>query len=103
MPSRTTHTTDPSAGLTESEMNEALGLHIRDGYTMRDAIAMITATLPRILNKHTHSIPAGAVYIGRGSPWGNPFVIGRDGNRAEVIAKYEAWIRYYVAPATTGK
>ncbi len=52
------------------------------------------ATLPRILNKHTHGIPAGAVYIGRGrgSPWGNPFAIGRDGTRAEVIAKYDAWI-----------
>jgi len=50
------------------------------------------AVLPRILNKHTHGIPAGAVYIGRGSPWGNPFVIGRDGTRAEVIAKYEAWL-----------
>lgn len=33
------------------------------------------------------------VYIGRPSEWGNPFVIGKDGSRAEVIAKYEAWIR----------
>lgn len=33
------------------------------------------------------------VYIGRPSEWGNPFVIGRDGTRAEVIAKYEAWMR----------
>lgn len=32
------------------------------------------------------------VYIGRPSIWGNPFVIGRDGSRAEVIAKYEAWL-----------
>lgn len=32
------------------------------------------------------------VYIGRPSRWGNPFSIGRDGTRAEVIAKYEAWI-----------
>jgi len=32
------------------------------------------------------------VYIGRGGPWGNPFVIGPDGDRAEVIAKYRAWI-----------
>ncbi len=29
------------------------------------------------------------VYIGRGSKWGNPFVIGRDGSRSEVIEKYE--------------
>lgn len=32
------------------------------------------------------------LYIGRPSKWGNPFVIGRDGSRAEVIAKYRAWI-----------
>lgn len=32
------------------------------------------------------------VYIGRPSKWGNPFVIGRDGTRKEVIAKYRAWL-----------
>jgi len=34
---------------------------------------------------------ANAVYIGRGSPLGNPFVIGKDGNRDEVCDKYEAY------------
>ena len=33
------------------------------------------------------------VYIGRPSKWGNPFAIGRDGNREEVIAKYEEWVK----------
>ncbi len=32
------------------------------------------------------------VYIGRPSKWGNPFVIGRDGTRDEVVARYEAWL-----------
>jgi len=32
------------------------------------------------------------VYIGRPSKWGNPFAIGRDGDRDEVIAKYRLWI-----------
>ena len=32
------------------------------------------------------------VYIGRGSKWGNKFVIGKDGNREEVIRKYREWI-----------
>ena len=32
------------------------------------------------------------VYIGRPGPWGNPFVIGRDGDRDEVIRKYESWL-----------
>jgi hypothetical protein len=35
---------------------------------------------------------ADRVYVGRPSKWGNPFVIGRDGTRDEVIAKYRAWI-----------
>lgn len=46
----------------------------------------------RVLNKHHAGIPAGAVYIGRGSKWGNPFRIGRDGDRAAVVAKYERWL-----------
>jgi hypothetical protein len=32
------------------------------------------------------------VYIGRGSFWGNPFIIGIDGNRAEVIEQYKEYI-----------
>lgn len=32
------------------------------------------------------------IYIGRGSVWGNPFIIGRDGTREEVIEKYRKWI-----------
>jgi hypothetical protein len=32
------------------------------------------------------------VRIDRMSIWGNRFVIGRDGDRATVIAKYAAWI-----------
>lgn len=45
----------------------------------------------RVLNKRTDAYD-GAVYIGRRSKWGNPFVIGRDGTRAEVIAKYAVWL-----------
>ncbi len=33
------------------------------------------------------------VYIGRPSKWGNPFSIGFDGTREDVIEKYEKWIR----------
>lgn len=32
------------------------------------------------------------VYIGRPSKWGNPFQIGRDGTREQVIAQYRAWV-----------
>jgi hypothetical protein len=32
------------------------------------------------------------VYIGRGSKWGNPYKIGVDGTRGEVIEKYRDYI-----------
>jgi hypothetical protein len=32
------------------------------------------------------------VYIGRPSKWGNPFTIGRDGDRGTVIRKYRDWV-----------
>jgi hypothetical protein len=33
------------------------------------------------------------IYIGRPSKWGNPFKIGKDGDREEVIRLYEKWLR----------
>jgi hypothetical protein len=33
------------------------------------------------------------VLIDRTTKWGNPFRIGKDGSREEVIKKYEQWIR----------
>lgn len=31
-------------------------------------------------------------YIGRPSKWGNPFTIGKDGSREDVIRKYREWV-----------
>lgn len=45
----------------------------------------------KVLNKHTDAIPIDAVYVGRGSPYGNPFILGRDGDRNEVCDKYKVW------------
>lgn len=45
--------------------------------------------MPQVLNRHRHSIPIGAIYIGRGSKWGNQYHIGIDGTRDEVCDKYE--------------
>ncbi len=47
---------------------------------------------PRVLNKRTDKIPPNAVYVGRPSKWGNPFRIGVDGNRMQVIRDYKAYI-----------
>ena len=32
------------------------------------------------------------IFIGRGSKWGNPFHIGKDGTREEVIEKYRIYL-----------
>jgi hypothetical protein len=61
-------------------------------------------TQPRVLNATRDKIrpgnlPSNAVYIGRAtrngwkqSKWHNPFRIGRDGTREEVLAKHRAYI-----------
>lgn len=43
--------------------------------------------MPKVL-KMNGALPKGAVYIGRPGPWGNPFIIGKDGTRKEVVKKY---------------
>ena len=48
--------------------------------------------MPQVFNQHDDDAPSKAVYIGRPTKWGNPFVIGRDGNRAQVKEKYRAWL-----------
>ena len=57
---------------------------------------------PKLINMHGRKgiVPAGALYIGRQMPWlglprsrwANPFKIGRDGSRAEVIGKYRDYL-----------
>lgn len=47
----------------------------------------------RVLNKRAAGGHDGAIYIGRGAKWGNPFRIGVDGDRATVIAKHARWLR----------
>ncbi len=49
--------------------------------------------MPRLFNRHRADVPASAVYIGRPGPYGNPFAIGKDGDRAKVIELYTEWIR----------
>lgn len=48
--------------------------------------------MPKVYNKRQPNIPKGAVYIGRGSPFGNPFRIGQDGDRDAVCEKYEDYL-----------
>ena len=45
--------------------------------------------MTKVVNKYKQPYD---IYIGRGSKWGNPFIIGQDGNREEVINKYENYL-----------
>lgn len=48
--------------------------------------------MPKVYNKHLRDVPYGAVYVGRPSVFGNPFVVGKDGTREQVIKFYETWV-----------
>ena len=48
--------------------------------------------MAKVINIRDREDTLDEVYIGRGSKWGNPFVIGRDGNREVVIEKYREYI-----------
>lgn len=48
--------------------------------------------MPKVWNKYDPACPPDAVNIMRGTPYGNPFVIGVDGDRAAVITAYRIWL-----------
>jgi len=53
---------------------------------------------PKVLNRRTYRKSYDgkewdhAVYIGRPSKWGNPYEIGKDGDRAHVLMKYRIYL-----------
>lgn len=49
--------------------------------------------VPTVVNLRTSDYD---IYIGRPSVWGNPFTIGKDGTRKEVIEKYRLWFNHRV-------
>lgn len=61
--------------------------------------------VPHVYNRLSGPVaPAGAVFIGRPSRWGNPFIIGKHGTREQVIASYANWLvqqpELYIAAKT---
>ena len=47
-----------------------------------------------IHNKRTGQVPENAVYVGRPSIWGNPFVVGKNGiKKGEGVRLFEDWIK----------
>lgn len=45
----------------------------------------------KILNQHKDSVPDGAIYVGRPSPWGNPFEISPSVTRDQACDMFHAW------------
>lgn len=48
---------------------------------------------PKVFNKHGGRHPNDAVYVGRPSKWGNPYLIGSHGNREECVDKFRDYIK----------
>ena len=53
---------------------------------------MFSMRKTKVINIRFHDKGANYQYIGRPSKWGNPYSIGKDGDRAEVIEKYRKYI-----------
>ena len=53
----------------------------------------------KVLNRRTAGAEIGAVYIGRPTKWGNPFLIGRDGTREQVIEKFRTYAKHRFSAA----
>lgn len=53
--------------------------------------------MPKVYNKYKDKgkIPKNARYCGRGSKYGNPYIIGIDGDRDEVCDKYTIYADIY--------
>ena len=49
--------------------------------------------MTKVVNKNKDSYD---IYCGRGSIFGNPFEIGRDGTREQVIERYKGWFNFLI-------
>lgn len=45
--------------------------------------------MPKVWNKRDKNIPVSAVYCGRPSIWGNPYIIGKHGDRDSVVRLFK--------------
>lgn len=50
--------------------------------------------MPKVYNKHHRNAPPTAKYCGRGSLGGNPFIIGKDGDRDDVCNRFELMVEH---------
>jgi len=45
--------------------------------------------MPKVWNKRDPATPRNAVYVGRPSLYGNPFVVGQHGDRQQCVRRYK--------------
>lgn len=55
----------------------------------------------QVLNKHHGNIPEGAIYVGRPSTWGNPFVVSHMWDHSGLVLTREEAIARFRVHATT--
>jgi|ERR1700722_17514529 len=50
--------------------------------------------IPKVYSKRKGAIPppSDAVYVGRPTAFGNPFIVGKDGKQGECVELYREWI-----------
>lgn len=58
----------------------------------------------RVFNRHIHDVPSSAVYVGRGTPYGNPYSSTQDvpahlrtNSREESVSLFEDWLKERIA------
>ena len=47
--------------------------------------------MPKVFNKRHGDAPEGAIYVGRPTKWGNPFVIRPGMTREQVVSRFKAY------------
>lgn len=57
--------------------------------------------MPKVYNMHADDVPGGAILVDSCTVFGNPYQIGKDGNRDQVISKYE--VDFLAAPDLIAK
>lgn len=50
------------------------------------------SNIPRVYSKKNRDVPEDAVYVGRDSPYGNPYTVLTDGGREQAIKKYADYL-----------
>ena len=52
--------------------------------------------MSQVLNRKYNLLDESVILIDRSTPWGNPFIIGVNGNRDEVCNIYESWLERWI-------